>query len=138
MISDSILIIDEDREFLAEAVDFLVVQMKLSNVLWAVTPEDAEEKVRLYNPRIVLLDLGMKKLRGEEIATVINKRAEAPVIVITCIDDQDDYMDLTYELGADGFFKKDRLKTAFPRLLEFLNSGHFAKDIFYKKSYLLN
>jgi DNA-binding NarL/FixJ family response regulator len=137
MLPDSILIIDRDEEFLTSVLDFLIVQMNLSNVVWAVTPEEAEEKFRLYNPGIVIMDLGMDKLRGEEISTIIKKSTNSPFIIMTSHFDNDDYLELTHDLGADGFFKKDRLKTALPKLIEFLNSDN-NKDIFHNKSYLLN
>jgi len=138
----SILIIDDDKEFLATTLDFLIVQMKLSNVVWAVTPEEAEEKVKIYNPRVVILDLGMKKLRGEEISSIINNSPNHPIIIMTSFYDNDDYLELTHDLGGDGFFRKDQLKTALPKLMEFLNSdNHNAdhnNDIFRDKSFLLN
>jgi DNA-binding response OmpR family regulator len=150
MAPESILIIDEDKEFLAKALDFLIVQMNLENVIWAVTPEEAEEKMRIFNPRIVILDLGTKKLRGEEISSVINSSPNPPIIIMTSYEDNDDYLDLTHDLGADGFFKKDRLKTALPKLLEYLNpdnnndktdNHHHINnynDLFRDKSFLLN
>jgi|WetSurMetagenome_2_1015567.scaffolds.fasta_scaffold1039738_1 DNA-binding NarL/FixJ family response regulator len=124
MTSECILIVDEDKEFLAMALDFLVVQMNLENVIWAVSPEEAEEKMRIYNPRVVVLDLGMKKLRGEEIASIINSNPNPPIIIMSSLYDNDDYLELTHELGADGFFRKDQLKTAIPKLIEFLKSDH--------------
>ena len=149
MVSDSILIIDEDKEFLAKALDFLIVQMNLENVIWAVTPEEAEEKIKMFNPRIIILDLGTKKLRGEEISSVINSSPNPPVIIMTSYEDNDDYLDLTHDLGADGFFKKDRLKTALPKLMEYLNPDYQNRnsdnpgsknynDLFSDKSFLLN
>jgi len=122
MTSDSILIIDEDKEFLAIALDFLIVHLNLNNVIWAVSPEEAEEKLKIYNPRVVVLDLGMKKLRGEELSSVINSSPNPPIIIMSSIYDNDDYLGLTHDLGADGFFRKDQLKTAIPKLIEFLKS----------------
>lgn len=142
MESGSILIIDDDKEFLAIALDFLIVQLNLSNVVWAVTPEEAEEKVRIYNPKVVILDLGMKKLRGEEISSVINEKSNSTIIIMTSSYDNDDYLELTHDLGGDGFFRKDQLKTALPKLIEFLDSDKNNidpnKDIFRNKSFLLN
>jgi DNA-binding NarL/FixJ family response regulator len=128
MASECILIVDEDKEFLAVALDFLIVQMNIDNVVWAASPEEAEEKMKIYNPRVVVLDLGMKKLRGEEIASIINSNPNPPIIIMSSIYDNDDYLDLTHELGADGFFRKDQLKTAIPKLIEFLKSDQPDED----------
>ena len=142
MQSEYVMIIDDDKEFLAVALDFLIVQMNLNNVVWAVSPEEAEEKIRIYNPKVVILDLGMKKLRGKEISSIINKNMNSPVIIMTSIYDNNDYLELTHELGGDGFFRKDQFKTALPKLMEFLNSENHNddpnKDIFRDKSFLLN
>jgi DNA-binding response OmpR family regulator len=136
------MIIDDDKEFLALALDFLIVQMNLNNVVWAVSPEEAEEKIRIYNPKVVILDLGMKKLRGKEISSIINKNMNSPVIIMTSIYDNNDYLELTHELGGDGFFRKDQFKTALPKLMEFIHSDNQNddpnKDIFRDKSFLLN
>jgi DNA-binding NarL/FixJ family response regulator len=142
MESGYILIIDNDKEFLAIAFDYLSVQMNIDNIVWAVSPEEAEEKMKIYNPRIVILDLGMNKLRGEEISSIINNNEKPPIIIMTSIYDNDDYLELTHDLGGDGFFRKDQIKTALPKLIEFLNSDHHKdlpnNDIFGDKSYLLN
>jgi DNA-binding NarL/FixJ family response regulator len=136
------MIIDDDKEFLAVALDFLIVQMNLNNVVWAVSPEEAEEKIRIYNPKVVILDLGMKKLRGKEISSIINKNINSPVIIMTSIYDNNDYLELTHKLGGDGFFRKDQFKTALPKLMEFIHSDNQNedpnKDIFRDKSFLLN
>ena len=142
MQSDYILIVDDDKEFLGAALDFLIVQMNLNNVVWAVSPEEAEEKIKIYNPKVVILDLGMKKLRGKEISSIINKNMNSPVIIMTSIYDNNDYLELTHELGGDGFFRKDQFKTALPKLMEFIHSDIQIddpnKDIFRDKSFLLN
>ena len=142
MQSEYVLIIDDDKEFLGAALDFLIVQMNLNNVVWAVSPEEAEEKIKIYNPKVVILDLGMKKLRGKEISSIINKNMNSPVIIMTSIYDNNDYLELTHELGGDGFFRKDQFKTALPKLMEFIHSDIQIddpnKDIFRDKSFLLN
>jgi DNA-binding NtrC family response regulator len=138
MVPESILIIDNDEEFLARTLDFLVVHMKLNNVIWAKSSEEAEEKMKIYNPGVVILDLGMEKVKGEEISSIINNRPNSPIIIMTSYYDFDEYLELTNELGGDGFFQKERLKTAFPKLMEYLNSESYTRDIFHNKSYLLN
>ena len=142
MQSEYVMIIDDDKEFLAVALDFLIVQMNLNNVVWAVSPEEVEEKMKIYNPKVVILDLGMKKLRGKEISSIINKNINSPVIIMTSIYDNNDYLELTHELGGDGFFRKDQFKTALPKLMEFIHSDNQNedpnKDIFRDKTFLLN
>ena len=142
MESEYILIIDEDKEFLASALDFLIVHMNCKNVVWAASPEEAEVENNIYKPRLVILDLGMKKLKGNEISSIINQDENSPIIIMTSNYDNDDYLELTIDLGGDGFFRKDQIKTALPKLMEFIHKDHHDispnKDIFRDKSYLMN
>ena len=98
--------------------------------------------MKIYNPRLVVLDLGMQKIQGEEISSLINSNVNSPIIIMSSIYDNDHYLDLTHDLGADGFFRKDHVKTAIPKLIEFLHSDNNDiypnNHIFRNKSYLLN
>ena len=67
----------------------------------------------------------------------------SPVIIMTSIYDNNDYLELTHDLGGDGFFlEKTNLKPALPKLMEFIHSDNQNddpnKDIFRDKSFLLN
>jgi DNA-binding response OmpR family regulator len=132
----SILVIDDNKEFLAFVLDFLILDMNVGEVIWAITPEEAEEKVLLYNPGIVILDLGMRQLNGQEISSLINNRPDSPIILMTSFYDNEDYINLSKELGADGFNIKDRVKESLVELLNYLDTdrGNLFKD----KQYLLN
>lgn len=136
MENKSILVIDDNKEFLAFVLDFLILDMNVGEVIWAITPEEAEEKVLLYNPGIVILDLGMRQLNGQEISSLINNRPDSPIILMTSFYDNEDYINLSKELGADGFNIKDRVKESLVELLNYLDTdrGNLFKD----KQYLLN
>jgi hypothetical protein len=75
----------------------------------------------------------MKKLRGEEISKIMNGNPNPPIIIMSSIYDNDDYLDLTHDLGADGFFRKDQFKTAIPKLIEFLQSDQHDEN--YEENY---
>jgi chemotaxis response regulator CheB len=61
MKSNSILVIDNDEEFLTFALDFLSVEVKFNQVVSAGSSEEAERKIKTCNPDIVILDLGMQE-----------------------------------------------------------------------------
>ena len=136
MENKSILVIDDNEDFLAFVLDFLILDMNIGEVIWAVSPEEAEEKMHLYNPGIVILDLGMKKLNGQEIANVISKKEDSPIILMTSFYDNEDYINLSRELGADGFTLKDRFKESLVELLNYLDTDR--ENIFKDKQFLLN
>lgn len=137
MKNKSILVIDDNEEFLGFVLDFLINDLNLNEVVWAVSPEDAWKKVKVYNPGIIILDLGMKKLDGQEISTLINTTQASPVILMTSFYENDDYIKLSRELGADGFAVKDHFKSALVELMAFLENDREA-GFFKDKQHLLN
>jgi len=133
MDSGTILIIDDNIEFLADAMAFLVNEMKLK-ITCAFSREEAEEKIKKNNPGIIILDLGMNG--AEKLSALKDLRPEAPVILITSDCDNDDYPELSKEMGADAYCLKSRFKSAFPKLLKYLETGlNFAT--YRKEMYLM-
>lgn len=120
MDSGTILIIDDNIEFLAEAMAFLINVLKLK-VICAFSREEAEEKIRKNNPGIIILDLGMNG--GDKLSALKDLRPEAPVILIISDCDNDDYPEISKEMGADAYCLKSRFKSAFPKLLKYLETG---------------
>jgi DNA-binding NarL/FixJ family response regulator len=137
VINKSIMVIDSNEEFLGFVLDFLINDMDMNEVVWAVSPEEAWEKVNKYKPGIIILDLGMKKYNGEEISTLINTVHSSPIILMTSFYENDDYINLSKELGADGFTLKDHFKTALVELIAYIE--HDKKAGYFKdKQHLLN
>lgn len=137
MLNKSIMVIDSNEEFLGFTLDFLINDMDMNEVVWAVSPEEAWEKINIYKPGIIILDLGMKKYNGEEISTLINNTQNSSIILMTSFYENDDYINLSRELGADGFTLKDHFKTALVDLVAFLE--HDKEPGFFKdKQHLLN
>jgi DNA-binding NarL/FixJ family response regulator len=134
MKSNSVLLIDNDEEFLTFASDFLSVGMKLKNVDRAVSTEDAKIKIKTCNPDIVILDLGMKD--SCKLSELIKDKANAPILIISCYYTNEDYIKLVMGMKADGFFLKGEVKTAFPKLIEFVNTDFY--DLLRKNLYIMN
>jgi len=137
VINKSIMVIDSNEEFLGFVLDFLINDMNLNEVVWAVSPEEAWNKINTYQPGIIILDLGMKKYNGEEISILTNYIQNPPIILMTSFYENEDYINLSRELGADGFAVKDHFKTALVELISYL--GHDKEPGFFKdKQHLLN
>jgi DNA-binding response OmpR family regulator len=134
MKSNSILVIDNDVEYLTFVMDFLTIEMKLNQVAWAVSSKDAENKINTFNPDIVILDLGMKET--EKLSSLIKNKPVVPVLLITTYYSNEDYNNLVIGMGADGFFLKDEVKTALPKLMKFFNTDFY--DRLRKNIYIMN
>ena len=134
MKSNSILVIDNDEEYLSFVMNFLTIEMQLNQVVWAVSSKDAENKIKTFNPDIVILDLGMKET--EKLSSLIKNKPVVPVLLITTYYSNEDYNNLVIGMGADGFFLKDEVKTALPKLMKFFNTDFY--DRLRKNIYIMN
>src|ERR1035437_140264 len=94
---DTILIIDDNIEFLADAMPFLINEMKLK-VTCSFSRAEAEEKIRKDNPGIIILDLGMNGC--EKLSALKDLRYDAPIILTISDCDNEDYPELSKELGG--------------------------------------
>ena len=117
---DTVLIIDDNIEFLADVMPFLINEMKIKVTL-SFSREEAEKKIRKDNPGIIILDLGLNGC--EKLSALRDLRFDAPIILTTSDCDNDDYPELSRELGADAYCLKLRFTSAFPKLLKYLETG---------------
>jgi len=134
MKSNSVLVVDNDVEFLSFALDFLSDGVKFNQVVTAGSSEEAEQQIRICHPDIVILDLGMQG--SVEVSSLIKNIPNTPVLLITSYYDNKDYIKLVTEMGASGFFLKDEVKTALPKLIGFLNSDFY--DLLRNNFYIMN
>jgi DNA-binding response OmpR family regulator len=110
--------------------------MKMDLITWAVSPEEAENKFYKYNPDLVILDLGMPNLKGQELATWFKNQANAPKVIVTSFIDNSDYRNLAREIGADGFLKKENFRPAFSEVMQFMKVD--LNKIFTEHKHILN
>ncbi|MBE0337883.1 response regulator transcription factor [Paenibacillus sp. 23TSA30-6] len=71
----------------------------------AVDGEDALEKVRLFHPDVLVLDVMMPKLGGYEVCRRLESRKGIGILLLTAKNDIVDKV-LGLELGADDFMSK--------------------------------
>ena len=120
MAYDTVLIVDDNIEFLADAMPFLINEMKIK-VTCSFSRGEAEQKIRKENPGIIILDLGLNGC--EKLSALKDLRYDAPIILAISDCDNEDYPELSKELGADAYCLKSRFKSAFPKLLKYLETG---------------
>lgn len=117
----TILIIDNNIEFINEAISILSNDNDVSEVVWALTTEDIHEKIQNYNPSIIILDLGIKG--GEHVQSFIKNSYTSPILLVTSFFENNEYLQLSKQIGADGFCLKENFKDAFMQLKEFMDKG---------------
>jgi two-component system response regulator MprA len=98
-----ILIVDDERSLVG------VVAMVLGDAgyefVTAYDGETALRRIRDDPPDLVLLDLGLPRLSGDEVARTIVERALAPVIILTGRREPDDIARFL-DLGVDDYVSK--------------------------------
>ncbi len=106
----SILVFDDDRDFLESAINFLILDARMPLVTWAIDLREAEDKINKFTPDIVLLDLSMINEDALEVISKIKSTENAPKIIVVSDFDNEDYRDLSRAAGADGFITKNDLE----------------------------
>lgn len=97
-----ILIVEDDR--------FLVQMLRLGLEregfeISASQGGDAMKLFREHRPDLVILDLMLPDITGEELCRSLRAEAQVPIIVLTCRDDVKDKVSL-FRLGADDYVVK--------------------------------
>ena len=106
----SILIVDDHDGFrtfargMLEADGFTVAE--------AATGAEAAEAVRIFRPRLVLLDVQLPDVDGFEVARRLARQEHGPVIVLTSTREASDYGGQIAASPAAGFLPKDQLSGA--------------------------
>jgi len=131
-----ILIVDDNCGFLTDSVEFFTSEMGINLVTWANSPQEAVNKFHKFSPELVILDIGMNTLKGQELSIWFKNQINSPNVMITSIDDNEDYRNFAKEIGADEFMKKVNYRAAYPELIKYLNRS--INNICKENNYLLN
>ena len=102
---DSLLVlICDDQQSVHETVG---EYLKLNgiNYISAYDGIEAIERGKEYKPDLILLDLMMPKMFGEEVCKEIRKNSDVPIIMLSAKDDTIDKI-LGLEIGADDYITK--------------------------------
>lgn len=113
-ISNKVLVVEDEEKIV------LVLEYFLESKGYAViTATDGEEALRLFERNkvcLVLLDLMLPKLSGEEVCRAIRKKSQVPIIMITAKSDEEDQLE-GLGIGADDYITKPfSLKTLGARM----------------------
>lgn len=87
----------------------------------AYSGKEAWEKIQKYQPDIVMLDLIMPDMRGEEVLKLVSAKYPDIAVVVVTMDYQGQTVEKCMELGAHGFISKPivplKIKTIICNLL---------------------
>jgi DNA-binding response OmpR family regulator len=103
MNSKRILIVDDEAKIVE------VVQSYLENngytVYKAFNGREVLEKFDKFNPSLIILDLMLPDITGEEICKTIRKKSRVPIIMLTAKIDEENILE-GLDIGADDYVTK--------------------------------
>ena len=126
----TVLVVDDERPIVQIAKDYL--EHAGFAVIAAHDGAVALEIVRARRPDLVVLDLGLPRLDGIEVARQLRRESTIPIIMLTARVEESDRL-LGLEIGADDYITKPfsprelvaRVKTVLRRV----DSAHAAGDV---------
>lgn len=101
-----LLIIDDNYRFIKSAVNFLALYEEIEILGGAISYEIAIKMAENMNPDLILLDLSVPDFTGLELLSKLKELMPAVKIIITTIEDSDEYRDRCLQKGADDFVSK--------------------------------
>ncbi|TET55161.1 MAG: response regulator transcription factor, partial [Actinobacteria bacterium] len=98
------ILIAEDEKPIAESLSFCL-EKEGFKTYQAYDGQAALSKYKEINPNLILLDLMLPKLGGQEVCKIIRRRSSTPIIMLTAKDSELDKV-VGLEIGADDYITK--------------------------------
>ncbi len=121
-----ILVVDDHpraRDMLAMLIHLDEGRLDVQSVCEVDSGEEAIQCARIYQPHVVLMDIGLPGISGLEAARRIRDELPAvPIVMVTAGEGPGQRQEAT-ALGAAGFLTKDRVATDLVPLLSQLLRG---------------
>ena len=99
----TVLVIDDEREIATIARDYL--QRAGYHVVVASDGAAGLDAARRLRPELVVLDLGLPRLDGLEVARSLRRESDVPIVMLTARVDESDRL-RGFEVGADDYVTK--------------------------------
>lgn len=130
--SKSILIVDDEEKIIEVVKSFL--ESKNFNVFSAESGNDALGIFERKNISLILLDLMLPDMTGEDICMTIRKKSRVPIIMLTAKAEESDMLK-GLEIGADDYITKPfSLKELYARIDAVLRRSQSDLQPLYNKS----
>ena len=98
-----ILVVDDEVKIVEVVKSYL--EKNGFNVIEAYTAKDALDKFENENPNLIILDLMLPDMSGEEICQALRKKSRVPIIMLTAKVEEDDLLK-GLNIGADDYVTK--------------------------------
>lgn len=98
-----ILIVEDEEKIASVVLSFL--ENKSYSVLWAKDGKEAIDMFEKENVTLILLDLMLPIISGEEVCRLIRKKSRVPIIMLTAKSDEADMLN-GLGIGADDYITK--------------------------------
>ena len=104
-----ILLVDDNFEFLEALGRFLSVDTGVKVVGHLLSGSEAIERMSVYRPDLVLMDLAMPGVNGLEATRWVKQQPDAPRVILLTLYDNSEYRQAASEVHADGYVVKSDL-----------------------------
>jgi two-component system, NarL family, response regulator DevR len=121
MKAKSVLVVDENEEFVASVLSYLNTNFMVPIISLSSNCKDAMRKGEIINPDLILMDL-----TTEDSLNAIKQLKElpsSPRIIMTSFFDNKDYRSIAREAGADAFLNKKMFGNEITSMVKILFSG---------------
>jgi two-component system, OmpR family, alkaline phosphatase synthesis response regulator PhoP len=102
-VTTTVLVVDDEPQIAQIATDYL--RRAGFEVLTAGDGVRALESFRGRRPGLVVLDLGLPRLDGLDVARAIRRESDTPIVMLTARVEEDDRL-RGFEIGADDYITK--------------------------------
>jgi len=102
--NEKLILIVEDEKKIAEVI-YSYLEKSGYKAFYALTGKDALELFKLHKFSLVLLDLMLPDITGEEICKKIRKISRVPIIMLTAKTEENDIL-YGFNIGTDDYIEK--------------------------------
>lgn len=99
----TVLVVDDEKKITEVVKSYL--EASGYKVICAYSGEQAINKFNTFSPDLVILDLMLPDITGEEVCNAIRKSSKTPIIMLTAKNQEED-MIKGLDLGADDYIRK--------------------------------
>jgi len=105
-----VLVVDDSRIFLDAAVEFLIGQGSVGEILTAESGQGALMVISASPPDLLIIDLAMPGMGGLELTRRIKARWPGIPIIVLTLHDSPYHRRAAFEAGADAFVPKTHIE----------------------------
>jgi len=122
-------VVDDHKLFRQGLIQILKKFDTYEVIFEAASGEELLEKVAVTQPEIVLLDLNMKGMSGQEASVILRREYPALKIIILSMNYSHDYIRQMMKIGVHGYLPKDiDQKKLVEAIDQVYTKGHYMDD----------